>query len=127
MRISDWSSDVCSSDLKPGFAPEQRLGIPLRADIFERVGDIVADPREAFEIARDQRLRLVGRNLEPAGEAPARNAVEDREIDRFRLAARVAVYLAEQFDRGRRVAVLPLREILLAFGAGGTMAPPPPV
>src|SRR3546814_3596156 len=60
----------------------QRFGIALSAHILERVGDIVRNAGEAFEIARDQRLRLVGRHFEPAGEAPARNAVEDREIDR---------------------------------------------
>src|SRR3546814_19308294 len=33
MRISDWSSDVCTSDLKPGFEQllEQRAGIHLGA------------------------------------------------------------------------------------------------
>src|SRR3546814_21049885 len=28
MRISDWSSDVCSSDLCPPFADQDRIGIP---------------------------------------------------------------------------------------------------
>src|SRR3546814_11651251 len=91
---------------EPGFATEQRFGIALGAYILERVGEIVRNPREPLEIARDQRLRLVGGDFEPAGEAPARNAVEDREIHRLSLAARVAVYLAEQFDRRRRVDVL---------------------
>src|SRR3546814_19802803 len=106
---------------EPGFATEQRFGIALGAYILERVGEIVRNPREPLEIARDQRLRLVGGDFEPAGEAPARNAVEDREIHRLRLAARVAVDLAEQFDRRRRVDVLTLREGLLELGDVGHM------
>src|SRR3546814_4279551 len=52
MRISDWSSDVCSSDLQfPGMGEEFD---PVRADIDDRVGeegvvgrdDDVRDPRQ---------------------------------------------------------------------------------
>src|SRR3546814_7266950 len=40
MRISDWSSDVCSSDLSPfsaGGRPETigKAGLPLRSNLFE--------------------------------------------------------------------------------------------
>src|SRR3546814_12947643 len=45
MRISDWSSDVCSSDLQE----RPRIGVLLRRDRFERfVSAIVYIPREKF-------------------------------------------------------------------------------
>src|SRR3546814_13800775 len=31
MRISDWSSDVCSSDLSDGLKRAERLGVPITA------------------------------------------------------------------------------------------------
>src|SRR3546814_19885122 len=65
MRISDWSSDVCSSDLLP---------------IWKRL------PKESARIYRLQTSageRIIGRKVTPAwaasvtGEAPARLAVPD--------------------------------------------------
>ena len=106
---------------EPGLPAEQGLRIAALARALERALDIVGDAGEALEIAADQRLRLVGRDFEPARKPPARNAVEDREIDRLRLGAGVAIDLAEQFDRGRGVNVLPLRERLLEFGDIGHM------
>src|SRR3546814_2732652 len=44
MRISDWSSDVCSSDLE--------------GDAAARLGDIVQRPGEAFRRRRDLNARL---------------------------------------------------------------------
>src|SRR3546814_5835738 len=67
---------------EPGFPPEQRFGIAALARALQRVADIVRNARKTLEIAGDQRLRLVGCYFEPAGETPARDAVEDREIDR---------------------------------------------
>ena len=63
--------------------PNRVVVKPVLARLGQRVGDIVADAGEALEIAVDDRLRLVGGDAEPAGEAPARNAVEDREVDRL--------------------------------------------
>src|SRR3546814_14800245 len=40
MRISDWSSDVCSSDLRPGVLDRRRKGIFRGQPIFHRY-DIV--------------------------------------------------------------------------------------
>ena len=39
-------------------------------------------------------------SVQPPGQPPARNAVEDGEVDRLGTAARFAVHLAEQFLRG---------------------------
>src|SRR3546814_20203697 len=44
MRISDWSSDVCSSDLRDGLAG--RVGDELAADFPRRVGRPVVQARE---------------------------------------------------------------------------------
>src|SRR3546814_934733 len=38
MRISDWSSDVCSSDL--GFQNEDKLGLHLVNLVKDRIGEI---------------------------------------------------------------------------------------
>src|SRR3546814_16233043 len=49
MRISDWSSDVCSSDLERGFAPYQKergfAAIPMRR---KRMAKAKEDPSAAF-------------------------------------------------------------------------------
>src|SRR3546814_9272869 len=49
MRISDWSSDVCSSDLRP--AHEHRIGHPLVAE----AGDTVLGPQEILVDVAGQR------------------------------------------------------------------------
>ena len=67
-------------------------------------------PGKALEIGVDHRLRFVRADLEPSGQAPARDAVEDREVDRLGAPARVAVDLAEQLLRGAVVDVLALRK-----------------
>src|SRR3546814_5258208 len=54
MRISDWSSDVCSSDLCAGFEPRQPL-------------ELVEPGEDARRVARDvcrQRAVFVGRGAE---------------------------------------------------------------
>src|SRR3546814_21085472 len=57
MRISDWSSDVCSSDL---VGHEPRVVRPGRADLKDRIAG-VAPPR--LQIARGRDTDL----LEPGG------------------------------------------------------------
>src|SRR3546814_1239235 len=55
MRISDWSSDVCSSDLEPFLARDDERG--LGAQLFERLGidGRVIGARDADQLARDMR------------------------------------------------------------------------
>src|SRR3546814_15099899 len=48
MRISDWSSDVCSSDLKPSFTPHADCGdnvIVINAEKVQFTGKKMADKR----------------------------------------------------------------------------------
>src|SRR3546814_2984223 len=70
MRISDWSSDVCSSDLKPLFVKWRRTeGLGIEA------GDV-------GDLRFDRKLFLTYRL--PEGRAPppaARPAIEDVAID----------------------------------------------
>src|SRR5213076_968353 len=86
--------------------PEQGLGETMLAHERQRSVDVGADAGEAFEIAIDDRLAFLPRYAEPAGEPPGGDAVEDREIDRLGLAARVAVDGSEQLLGGNVVDVL---------------------
>src|SRR3546814_17731474 len=60
MRISDWSSDVCSSDLSPGIdavrllagGAEALLGVELRLHRGHDVlGDVVLDGEDVLQLA----------------------------------------------------------------------------
>ena len=81
---SCWTLDLMRG--KCVLRPNRVVVKPVSRAWVERVADIGADAREALEIAVDHRLRLVRRDLQPLGEAPARDAVEDREVDRLRAA-----------------------------------------
>src|SRR3546814_20011651 len=64
MRISDWSSDVCSSDLLPGTAHRgaaDRLAVHIVAerDVVERIVGLDQDDRKAD--------RLIGSGPDPDG------------------------------------------------------------
>src|SRR3546814_14505801 len=68
MRISDWSSDVCSSDLRP-FGRVLRLqGLETRAPLYqEGKGDASTDaPRRAAGRAGRPRRLTGGIRLDPA-------------------------------------------------------------
>src|SRR3546814_20043576 len=55
MRISDWSSDVCSSDLDDRFGIDQRrerVILPERIDLGH-IGDVERRLLEAHEIGQD--------------------------------------------------------------------------
>src|SRR3546814_9517442 len=56
MRISDWSSDVCSSDLVFGAGPRQLLGQMLRRRDPARGGEIRADQQRCGVAHRQHRL-----------------------------------------------------------------------
>src|SRR3546814_11076984 len=82
MRISDWSSDVCSSDLEVAARPiEQDM-----VGHADRVGGAVA--RQAVHrLARDlagkllvQRLRLLGRQPRRAGFGAARGRTDRKSV-----------------------------------------------
>src|SRR3546814_10948129 len=70
--------------------------LPLHAplpscDPAARVQPAMFGPDARIVEACRDRMRLVGCYFEPAGETPARDAVEDREIDRLGARAGVAV------------------------------------
>src|SRR3546814_17454705 len=85
MRISDWSSDVCSSDLDPGhlaarnprlFARRDRAGLwPLRDD----PPGPAALARAARELAEGTATLEVGA-LSPPDPAPAVDRSEERRV-----------------------------------------------
>src|SRR3546814_3212590 len=90
MRISDWSSDVCSSDLVTRSAPTS-FPVPsatARSDLLDgRPGEqqaLLADPREA-----DDDLRLVALTLHLEHHALAELGVHDvvADLDPERLGA----------------------------------------
>src|SRR3546814_8603272 len=66
MRISDWSSDVCSSDLVVNLKPQSKLKsvrpIPANADFIAAIGDnrklVVFPLSELPEMARGQGVQL---------------------------------------------------------------------
>src|SRR3546814_1826410 len=66
MRISDWSSDVCSSDLGPGgiadIAPAAQM--PL-ADMCCRIAGILEQPRDRRQLGIEP-IGLSGRCIERA-------------------------------------------------------------
>ena len=76
---------------------EQRLRKARIADMVERFGNVAVDAGETFEIAINQCLRFVRSGPHPAGQAPARNAIKDRKVDRLGASARVPIHFAEQF------------------------------
>src|SRR3546814_8294233 len=49
MRISDWSSDVCSSDLRLELAANVKGGVPMATPVFD--GAREADVSEMLELA----------------------------------------------------------------------------
>ncbi len=91
-------------------AAEQGLGEALLAHRRQRFGDVAVDAGEPLEIAVDHRLRFVRRHVEATGQTPARNAVEDGEVDRLGAPACVAIDLAEQLLGGQAVDIVAVRE-----------------
>src|SRR3546814_2385951 len=67
MRISDWSSDVCSSDLDARFAAELQLASAALGDVEPRPAEdadrgvgVVTDQRIVLDDARRGRRRRIG-------------------------------------------------------------------
>src|SRR3546814_10182864 len=74
MRISDWSSDVCSSDLEPGDAIEQEASERRRARLVA-LEDLAAEVRPAGDLLDavalvELLIPGITVGLEKAGERP---------------------------------------------------------
>src|SRR3546814_5086109 len=83
MRISDWSSDVCCSDLQPprNAKPARRVEQIVRSVIAQRAGqradEISPPPRRA---GREDHVALVSRNQLGADRPGPRLLIEDRAL-----------------------------------------------
>src|SRR3546814_17974635 len=75
MRISDWSSDVCSSDLDLA-VQLVRLGLLVGEDAIGPVGELVDAGIQPAQFAALQPQRAVG---EPAQERPVVTDEQDRK------------------------------------------------
>src|SRR3546814_18983457 len=82
MRISDWSSDVCSSDLASRYVDGRRLH---RAGLFAGVAVDVAHPGD-----RD----LIAARVEPAGRRRLQQRLDRRGVDAPRTVALVGPHQA---------------------------------
>src|SRR3546814_3651701 len=74
MRISDWSSDVCSSDLEKVFPEEVEEAIKTHAGVRDAV--VVGVPHERFG-------EMIVAVVEPKGDAPAEQDVIDHVRERL--------------------------------------------
>src|SRR3546814_3360903 len=89
MRISDWSSDVCSSDLLGSGVFDRRrqeLGDQL-AQLFyayRRHARAVASAARHGADAEQPRLRFPGRRMEGPASPPEKAAGGEHRMDRFR-------------------------------------------
>src|SRR3546814_1680879 len=90
MRISDWSSDVCSSDLAPGYrsarddrgATNNNDGQPLQHDRINRTGTATARGRVRQRAFHDPCVRDVARSLYPQERTAAIADIAHRRIKR---------------------------------------------
>src|SRR3546814_6788960 len=89
MRISDWSSDVCSSDLAGHVdaPPEQRGDEAALARLLLHRLHVGADAGIALEVGVDVGARLALGDGEVLRQTEGRDAIDDAEVDGFRLAA----------------------------------------
>src|SRR3546814_10881006 len=104
MRISDWSSDVCSSDLIGIVRSERRLiGRLLYESI--RAGDVLmvqSDSETLQKLVKGQKLELAERDTESETETEKRAAAEE-------LTVAEAVIKPASWVKGRTAATLELR------------------
>src|SRR3546814_16000008 len=61
MRISDWSSDVCSSDLLSPVELASDVAVSCR-DLTKRFGDFTATDTVSFEVRKGEIFGLLGPN-----------------------------------------------------------------
>jgi len=81
-----------------------------------------ANAREALVVAIDDRLAFFPRQAEPAGNAPGRAAVEDREIDRLGLVSGVAVEVPNSSSAVIEWMSSPARKAALSCGTSAMCA-----
>src|SRR3546814_15234785 len=108
MRISDWSSDVCSSDLLILFAAADKWA-GARPRLRDRHGAHVRGLRPRLYIATDGRLNLRRqRRIDGEGDTRLPTALHGRNVARLRTQASAAgpVHLERKTDdEGKRVTV----------------------
>src|SRR3546814_11545161 len=119
MRISDWSSDVCSSDLVGEVVVDQRVvsQVDLGGQLAVAVGaDEEVDVRRALAVAAERGEQLLGRAAgrhavaagHDAAKAVAALFVGDdsaAHVERRLLAGRVEVRERKSVVEGKRVSV----------------------
>src|SRR3546814_7025104 len=74
MRISDWSSDVCSSDLT---GPVIEIAVPSGPGLFQPVHDVTVDGDQRFDIRRLPLGDLVGMFVDEDAD------VDERDLEVF--------------------------------------------
>src|SRR3546814_9041726 len=138
MRISDWSSDVCSSDLPPRAGPclaqgalqprgrrlqhadGLHIGIELRVAAAMAMRGIAVEPVVEEAVARQimvdaddvRRTGIVGDGAQPVLKAEARKALPQRMLARHHAAEQIPARPAAQIVEPR----------LFAKGCGGVAA-----
>src|SRR3546814_11817819 len=100
MRISDWSSDVCSSDLAIAVGDLARLGVGANAKADDRRFRCSRQRHVRFRDAADARMQdagtnLVGRDLVHRADEIGRASCRER-VCRYVSISVVAVYLTKE-------------------------------
>src|SRR3546814_18929269 len=109
MRISDWSSDVCSSDLIEPNNADAWSNLGLAYHQLKQYPNAIAAYRQALELDPDHANTLV--NL---GNSLARSGNDEEAIDSYRNALRID---SENLDeRGNQIGRASCRERVCQYG-----------
>src|SRR3546814_1664908 len=109
MRISDWSSDVCSSDLsRPG------LRVELQTELADHVGQCVQIRRPIeFRVRRaQQKVEIFRKARQAMKDAEARTTLEKRDVEEVCPPERIERNFLEDFLDGIFLLERILRTIL---------------
>src|SRR3546814_18716849 len=123
MRISDWSSDVCSSDLIAvgAWALPHRQGPGTDGDDDHQAGQLDADEDDVQLHALADSAKVDEPEQDPEAEADS----EDRHLAEAEAEAAAEVLgEAARRGRGRGAAGRPTHELHQAGSAGDTQEPP---